>query len=307
MSAPAAFPWYYRLLNGLLLGLARLPLPVLYGLALPVYWLLAYVVRYRRRVVLDNLRHAFPAKNEAEIERISRQFYWHFVQVMVEILKLAGIRGEELSRRLRFRNPELLGQPLAAGRQVLVLGSHMGNWEWILSSAALLFPGQISGVYKVLNNKFFEQFTRRLRTRLGAGAVPMLGTLRHLVRYRGQGHELSMLIDQAAGPDDRPYWTSFLNREAGFYTSADRLAVQFDCAVIYVGVRRVRRGYYEAHFVQLPEGEALAAAAQAPIDAERFPATEAFVRQLEADIRAYPEQYLWTHRRWKHVRPMVNG
>ncbi|QKG58928.1 lysophospholipid acyltransferase family protein [Hymenobacter sp. BRD128] len=286
-----------------MLALAYLPLPVLYVFARLIYWLLAYVTHYRRKVVLDNLSHAFPEKNTAEIQRISQQFYWHFAQVMVEILKMASISSAELSRRLRFTNPELLGQPLAQHRQVLVLGSHMGNWEWLLGSAAQLFPGQITGVYKLLNNGFFEYFTLRLRTRLGAGAVPMAGTLRHLVRHRGQGQEISLLIDQAAGPDDRPYWTDFLNREAGFYTSTERLAPQFDCAVLYVGIRRVRRGYYEASFAQLPESEAIKAGANSSAAAQRFPATEAFVRRLEADIRAYPEQYLWTHRRWKHTRP----
>lgn len=303
MSPPASLPWYYRPLSWPLLALAYLPLPVLYVFARLIYWLLAYVVHYRQKVVLDNLRHAFPEKTEAEIRRISRQFYWHFAQVMVEILKMASIGAAELSRRLRFANPELLGDYLAQNRQVLVLGSHLGNWEWILGSAAQLFPGQITGVYKQLSSRFFEYFTLRLRTRLGAGAVPMAGTLRHLVKHRGQGQEISLLIDQAAGPDDRPYWTNFLHREAGFYTSTERLAPQFDCAVLYVGIRRLRRGYYESYFIQLPEGEAIKVGASSPEAAQRFPATEAFVRQLEADIRANPEQYLWTHRRWKHQRP----
>lgn len=303
MSQPASLPWYYRPLGWPLRALAALPLPVLYVFARLVYWLLAYVVHYRQKVVLDNLRHAFPEKTEAEIKRIGRQFYWHFAQVMVEILKMASMSAAELSRRLHFTNPELLGQPLAQRRQVLVLGSHLGNWEWILGSAAQLFPGQVTGVYKTLTSRFFEYFTLRLRTRLGAGAVPMAGTLRHLVKHRGQGQEISLLIDQAAGPDDRPYWTDFLHREAGFYTSTERLAPQFDCVVLYVGIRRLRRGYYESYFVQLPGAEAIKAGAGYPEAARRFPATEAFVRQLEADIRATPEQYLWTHRRWKHSRP----
>ena len=303
---PPAVPWYYRPLSWPLLAVAYLPLPLLYGFARFLYWLLAHVTHYRRRVVLDNLRHAFPEKTEADIQRISQQFYWHFAQVLVEILKMASISAAELSRRLRFTNPELLGGYLVQQRQVLVLGSHMGNWEWILGGAAQVFPGQMTGVYKPLNNKFFEYFTLRLRTRLGAGAVPMSGTLRHLVRYRGQGQEISLLIDQAAGADDRPYWTTFLNREAGFYTSTERLATQFDCAVLYVGIRRVRRGYYEAYFVQLPQGEEITRGANSPDEAQRLPATEAFVRQLEADIRASPEQYLWTHRRWKHKRIMTN-
>jgi KDO2-lipid IV(A) lauroyltransferase len=296
------YAWYFYPLNWLLLALAHLPLAMLYVLARGIYLLLAYVVRYRWRVVLDNLRHAFPEKAEAEIRQIGRQFYWHFAQVLVEILKLAAISPAELHRRVRFTNPELMTQSFAQNRFVLSLGSHLGNWEWILSGAALELGGRSAGVYKPLNNKFFEHFMRRLRTRLGADAVPMLSTLRHLVQHRKQGRTLSLLTDQAAGPEDRPYWTNFMHREAGFYTSAERLAQQFDCAVLYVGIRRARRGYYDITFTELPDGQAAAAAAQAPDEAQRYPITEVFVRCLEADIRATPEQYLWTHRRWKHQR-----
>jgi KDO2-lipid IV(A) lauroyltransferase len=301
-AATRPYAWYFYPLNWLLLALAHLPLGVLHAFARGFYLLLAYVVPYRRRVVLDNLRHAFPEKTEADIRHIGRQFYWHFAQVLVEILKLAAISPAELRRRVRFTNPELMTGPFAQNRFVLSLGSHRGNWEWILSGAALEFPGRAAGVYKPLNNSFFEAFMRRLRTRLGADAVPMLSTLRYLVQHRRQGRTLSLLTDQAAGPEDRPYWTSFMHREAGFYTSAERLAQQFNCAVLYVGIRRVRRGYYEITFTELPDGPAAAAAANAPDENQRYPITEAFVRCLEADIRATPEQYLWTHRRWKHKR-----
>jgi len=303
MSARVAVPWYYPLLMGPLWLLACLPLVVLHGLAGIIYLLLTYVVRYRWGVVLENLRNSFPEKQEAEIRRIGRQFYWHFAQVVVEILKLATISPTALRRRMRFVNPELMTQHFAENRAVLSLGSHRGNWEWILSGAALAFPGRAAGVYKPLTNKFFEYLMRRLRTRLGAAAVPMAATLRYLVQHRGEGHTLSLLTDQAASKDDRPYWTNFLHQEAGFYTSADRLAQQLDCAVLYVGIRRVRRGYYEVKFSELPDGRVAAAGAGSPDEAARYPATEAFIRQLEADIRATPEQYLWTHRRWKHKRP----
>jgi KDO2-lipid IV(A) lauroyltransferase len=304
MSTPSRQPyaWYYYPLNWLLLALARLPLAVLYVAARGIYLLLAYVVRYRWRVVLENLRNSFPEKSEAEIHSVGRQFYWHFAQVIIEILKLAAISPAELQRRVRFVNPELMTRAFAENRPVLSLGSHRGNWEWILSGAALEFPGRAAGVYKPLNNEFFEAFMRHLRTRLGANAVPMLATLRYLVQHRGKGHTLSLLTDQAAGPEDRPYWTDFMHQEAGFYTSAERLAQQFNCAVLYVGITRVRRGYYEIKFSELPDGQAAAAAATASEETQRYPITEAFVRHLEADIRATPEQYLWTHRRWKHKR-----
>ena len=296
-KAARPYAWYFEPLRWLLLGLAHLPFPVLYVLADGIYFLMAYVVRYRWRVVTENLRNSFPEKSAAEIEQTGKAFYRHFSQVVVEILKLAAISPAELAPRMRFTNPELMTGPFAENRLVLSLGSHMGNWEWLLSGAELAFPGRAAGVYKPLNNAFFEDFMRRLRTRLGAGAVPMLATLRYLVAHRGQGRTLSLLTDQAAGPEDRPYWTTFLNQDTSFYTSADRLAVQLDCAVLYVGIRRVRRGHYEVTFTELPDGRA---AASAP--AGTFPITEAFARQLEKDMRASPEQYLWTHRRWKHKR-----
>ena len=301
MSTRPALPWYYRPLSWPLLALAHLPLVVLHVFARGLYWVLAYVVRYRQQVVLDNLRHAFPEKSAVEIQRVSKAFYWHFAQIMVEILKLASISAPELSRRVRFTNPELLGNYLAQGRQVLGVSSHMGNWEWTLAGAAVEFPGQVAGVYKPLSNKFFEYFVRRLRTRLGAEVVPMLSTLRYLVAHRGQGQILSLVSDQAAGPDDRPYWTNFLHRPAGFYTSADRLKPQFDAVVLCASTRRVKRGYYTVTFTELPGDEA--ATDQTP-DAARYPVTAAFVQQLAADIQATPEQYLWTHRRWKHERPV---
>ena len=291
------YAWYFEPLWWLLLGLAHLPLAVLYLFAEVIYFLLAYVVRYRWRVVTENLRNSFPEKTPAEIERTGKAFYRHFAQVVVEILKLAAMSSEEMARRMRFTNPELMTRHFADKRLVLSLGSHMGNWEWILNGAALEFPGRAAGVYKPLNNLFFETLMRRLRTRFGADAVPMLATLRYLVAHRGEGRTLSLLTDQAAGPEDRPYWTQFLNQDTSFYTSADRLAVQLDCAVLYVGIRRVRRGYYEVTFTELPDGRAAKGAPNGT-----FPITEAFARQLEADMRASPEQYLWTHRRWKHKR-----
>ena len=289
--------WYHWLLNAAFQGLARLPLPVLYGFAGIIYLLLAYVVRYRWRVVLSNLHHSFPGKTEPEIRRIGRQFYWHFAQVVVEILKLAAIKPADLARRVRFTNPELADALFAEQKTVLALGSHMGNWEWILSGAALQWDGKAAGVYKPLMDNFFEQLMRRVRTRLGAQAVPMRNTLRYLASRRTEGHILSLLTDQAAGPEDRPYWTTFLHQDTSFFTGSERIAAQLGCDVLYVGIRRVRRGYYDITFTRLPHGEVAAAAATG-----EYPITEAFARQLERDIQAAPAHYLWTHRRWKHQR-----
>ncbi|MCB2377640.1 lysophospholipid acyltransferase family protein [Hymenobacter sp. BT635] len=294
-ATPRKYAWFYLPLEWLLLSIARLPFPVLYGFAYGLYGLMAYVVRYRRRVVLENLRNSFPEKSEKDIQRIQKEFYWHFAQVMVEILKLGVISDAELRRRVRIHNPELLSSPFAQGRTVLALGSHAGNWEWILPSGALEFPNRAYGVYKPLSNPFFEHFLYKLRTRSGAHLIPMRDTLRDLIKRRTEGRAMSMLTDQAAGPEDRPYWTQFLNQDTSFYSSADRLASQFSCPVVYVNIKRTGRGFYDLVILPLHDGNT-------PLDKEAYVVTEAFARHLERDIQAAPANYLWTHRRWKHKR-----
>lgn len=295
MSQNPVYAWYYRPLEWLLVGISALPLSVLYGVAWGVYWLMAYGVRYRRRVVEQNMRNSFPDKSPAAIKQLANGFYWHFAQVIVEILKLRTLSARELRQRVVFTNPEVLGRFFPAGKQVLALGSHAGNWEWLLAAAALKYPGKAGGVYKPLTNPFFEDFMLRLRSRHGAHLVPMLSTLRDLVKYRGQGRTLSLLSDQAAGPEDHPYWTDFLHQDTPFYTGADKLAAQFQCAAVFIGVRRVRRGHYAVTFAELHDGET-------PLVRGSHQLIEAFARQLEHDIQAHPTEYLWSHRRWKHKR-----
>ncbi|GAC1371919.1 MAG: lysophospholipid acyltransferase family protein [Hymenobacter sp.] len=290
-----SYSWAYAPLRWLFLGLAHLPLPVLYGIAEGLYFLLAYVVRYRRRVVTANLRNAFPTKPEAEIQRLGKAFYRHFAQVVVEVLKLPALPAAELKRRMVLHNPDVMNRHFAHGRTVLGLASHAGNWEWVLAAAPLWLSAPVDGVYKPLSNPFFEEFMRYLRTRTGARLVPMRDVIRELVAHRDEARLMSLVSDQAAGPVDRPYWTQFMHQDAGFYTSADRLAVRFHCAVVYVTIRRRRRGYYDFIFTELYDGVS-------PVPAEGFPIIESFARHLEKDIQAAPEQYLWTHRRWKHQR-----
>ncbi|KAA9332499.1 lauroyl acyltransferase [Hymenobacter busanensis] len=278
-----------------MLGLARLPLSVLHVVADGFYLLMRYGLRYRQKVVLQNLRNSFPERSEAEIRQISAGFYRHFADVIVEILKLAAISPAELRRRVQIRNAELFTEQFGAGRTVLALGSHIGNWEWILPTGAVTFPDKAHGVYKPLSNPFFEHFMLRLRTRTGAHLIPMRDTLRDMLRRRGQPRSLSMLSDQSPASPEQTYWTTFLHQETAFYTGADKLAAQFHCPVLYVNIVRQRRGYYEISVEQLHDGTA-------PLDKDAHAITEAFARCVERDIRARPADYLWSHRRWKLKR-----
>ncbi|WP_262383919.1 lysophospholipid acyltransferase family protein [Hymenobacter lutimineralis] len=294
-TASSPYPWYFRPLDWGLRGLAALPLFVLYGLAEVLYFLMAYVLRYRQRVVLKNLRNSFPEKSAAEHRQLARRFYRHFAQLMVEILWLRQATPAQLKRRVEYPNKHVLIDHVEAGRSVLALGSHAGNWEWILTSGQLQLDVPAVGVYQPLNNGFFDEFMYKLRTRTGAELVTMRETIRYMAATRNRQKVLSMLSDQSPSNPTNRYWTHLLHQDTAFYTGADRLASHFQLPVVYVSIQRVRRGYYRIVLEELFDG-------QSALDPNQHQITEAFARALERDIQAAPADYLWSHRRWKHKR-----
>ena len=285
------FLWWF------LKGFSYLPFWVLYLLADIVFCFLFYVVQYRKKVVYSNLRNSFPDKNETEIKLIAKKFYHNLADIIFEILKLGSISKAELCRRIHYQNPEFLQAYLDQGLTVLNLGSHACNWEWGLASSPCFLNFPADGVYKPLQNSFFERYMRFLRSRLGPNPLPMKEVLRHLVRHRQEPRLVALLSDQTPPRGEIQYWTSFLNQDTGFYVGADKLAATFKYPVIFISVIRQKRGHYIFSFEPL-------AAPGAITVAEEYKVTEAYARSLEKLVRQYPADYLWSHRRWKHKRPV---
>lgn len=292
---PPNIPALYYPLWLLLQGLSLLPWSVLYLLSDLLYVLVYYLVGYRKKVVLQNLRNAFPEKPEAERQGIAKAFYRQFTDIVVEILKLGSMSADDLRKRITFTNQEVLHDFVQRGTPVIAMGSHSCNWELVLSAGAVQFGFPAEGVYKPLQNDFFEAYMRYLRSRLGARLIKMKDTMRDFVRNRKVPRVIAMLSDQTPPYGEIQFWTTFLNQETPFYVGAEKLANAFNYPVLLLHVDRVKRGHYCLTFEVLADGSAKP-------EEGTFPITEAFARKLEASIQRNPANYLWTHKRWKHKR-----
>jgi KDO2-lipid IV(A) lauroyltransferase len=293
-------PLYYPLWL-LLKGLSLLPLPVLYILADCIYFVAYYVVGYRKKVVLQNLRNSFPEKSGQEVKHITRDFYRQFADVVVEILKLTSMSAKEMRRRITFTNQQVLEDFVKQETPVITMGSHAANWEWILPAGAVQFTFPTNGIYKHLNNPFFEAFMMRTRSKLGARLIEMKETSRDFVRNRKVPRVVAMLSDQTPMKHEVEYWTTFLHQDTPFYVGAEKLSNMFGYPVLYLDVKRTNRGHYTLTFETITEG----GKTPPPVDGA-YPITEAFARKLEATIRRSPADYLWTHKRWKHQKPAAS-
>lgn len=275
-----------------------LPLQVLYLFSDFFYLILYYLAGYRRKVVAANLRNAFPEKSEVERRKIERRFYRHLSDLIVETLKATHMSPEQISQRFAVRGLSGIDPLYKDGKSIIALCSHYNNWEWF-SAVQLATPFRIFTSYKPLKNKYFDQFILNLRTKFGTWVSPMQYILRDLLKFRNE-KILTMsgfIADQAPPPDEHAYWTTFLNQETGFFRGAEKLAVKYDMPVIFVNINKIKRGYYEMVFEIVTEHPGK--------EAPDF-ITSRYAEMLEAVIREKPEYWLWSHRRWKHKKPVNN-
>ena len=300
----------YRLLYGLTYAISLLPFWLLYLISDGFFLLTYYIVRYRRKVVWKNLSSSFPEKDEAELRRISRQFYHWLCDYFVETVKLLSISNEKLLRRIEFRGVEQLEQCFDNGQDCAAILGHYCNWEW-LSATGLAFKRHSEAVtgliYHPLYNDAFDQLFIDIRKAHGGDCIPKQDILRRLVTYKHDNRRslFGYISDQAPRWHNIHLWLPFLNHDTPVFTGGERIMRKMDDAVFYVEMERPRRGQYVCTFRLLSPH-----AAQEPDDE----ITRRFFQMLEETIRRAPSYYLWTHNRWKRTHEefdrqyvMVNG
>jgi Kdo2-lipid IVA lauroyltransferase/acyltransferase len=270
---------------------SRLPLGILYLFSDVLYLIARYVVRYRKRVIDDNLLHAFPEKTAAERRAIRNQFYRNFTDSIAETIKSISISKEELSRRFTITNQDLLDQGVLDGKSVLLLAGHFFNWELGLQQAAVLSQVPSEGVYLKLSSPFFNQLMYEARTRFG-NTITEKQEFRDTSKTLETQHRVVQLAaDQRPNRRTTRYQRDFLNRPAYFFEGAEHIAKSKDLPVYFGEITKKGRGRYQATYELLSKG---------PYDSHpEHSITDAFCVRLEANIRLQPDLYLWSHKRWR--------
>ena len=250
---------------------------------------LAWLLRIRRKVALDNLRHAFPELPEAERRRIARRAYRNMALAAFESL----VPPAHTERRLVWDNRELLERAAAEGRGVLIATAHFGSWE--LLGTALARQGlPLHAVVRPLRGALNEQIVRA-RLESGLRLIAARGAIRGMLRALSEGGVVCMLVDQVM-PLHKGVFVPFFGRPASTSPGLSAAARRTGAPVL-VGVsirdRDVLRIHLEGPF-PVPHTD--------DIDADIRAHTAEITAAIEQLIRRHPEQWLWLHRRWK-VRP----
>jgi KDO2-lipid IV(A) lauroyltransferase len=271
--------------------LSRLPFYFLYLISDFLFLFIFYVLRYRRKLVLKNLRNSFPEKDEESLQKIARQFYRNFCDYGVETLKLLTISESELTKRFTFGNQELVERYAREKQSVIYLAAHQFNWEWGMVSASAALPLALDFVYQKVNSKFFNVLILACRSRFGAYAVERQKVARESITRRHILRGIATVTDQYPGHvRDKRYIAKFLNQETAFFFGANQIAYLTQYPVFFFNIEKLKRGFYRGSFN--PVGEPTYEKTDTNV-------IEGYIKALEESISKNPENYLWTHDRWK--------
>lgn len=273
--------------------LASFPLRALYVLSDGIYYILYYLVGYRRKVVRQNLTRSFPEKSLDEIIRIEKKFYHYLCDYFIGEIKLLKMSSEELFERMSYINKSEFLQKIDEYGGIILLIPHYANFEWIIGMGMIMPPDQIPvQIYKPLRNPYIDKLFLHLRSRFGGYNVAKHSTARELLKLKRDNKKMviGLITDQSPGPHDSRYWTNFLNQETAFMNGAERIAKMLKFPVFYCELKRIKRGYGEVSFELLTD---------TPQDMQEGYITELYARKVENTIQREPAYWFWSHKRWK--------
>ncbi|TNE30185.1 MAG: hypothetical protein EP346_04365 [Bacteroidetes bacterium] len=283
--------FFFRIFDAFLI---ILPWRGVYAVADFAYFVLFRVIKYRVDLVKENFRLCFPEKDDEWVNQMTKTYYRYLADIFIESIKAMHIPIEDLKKRFVSTSNSILYEEPYASKNVIIMGSHYGNWEFMTRCMPSMMPHEVAGVYRPLSNTRIEAYMAKHRSKDGMWLVPTQVAKPAFVEDRGHPVAYTLLADQNPSNPKSSFWISFLNRETGFTPGGEVYAKRYDYPIVIMFLKRVKRGYYSVHFEALEPN---------PSEIEFGEVMRKYAALLEDWIREDPPYWLWSHRRWKHKRP----
>ena len=278
----------------LMLGIrafALVPFWLLYLLSDGLYFVFFYVIKYRYRIIKNNVEKSFPEYTEKEVKTLIKKIYRNLCDILLEGIKGLTMSASELKRRYKLSGMEAVESFLIQNRSAIMCGAHYANWEWLTVSGNLWFKVPLVGIYKVIKNPYIEQFMVSLRGQRGLELAPTSQMRQTLQKFENQSVIYLLVCDQSPSNLKSAYQIDFFNQKTAWLHGADSIARTNDFPVFYYNIQRVKRGFYEATVEPL---------CLQPKETTEGEIMQKYVTKLEQIIKNNPSDWLWSHKRWKH-------
>ena len=274
----------------LIIGL--LPFKLMYLLSDFLSFMLLRVIKYRVDVVRYNLKSSNLELSDMDIEKLIKNFYSHFCDIYLEMIKLDRMNKIDVEKRLKVLNPEIANKYLKEDKSVILLVSHYGGYEWC-TALDYFFEYKVAAIYTPLKDKELENLTIKSRARHGMKLISRYNALNDIrdLEKSGSNYMYGFMADQSPQIRKINYWTKFLGVEVPAFTGAERMAKELNIPVVFAKMSKLSRGKYQMRLELIAEN---------PNEFKDFEITEKYLRLVEKQIHENPDYYFWTHNRFKH-------
>jgi len=284
----------YLIVYPFLWCISILPFRLLYLFSDFIYLIVYYVIGYRKKTVRENLALALPHLSAEERLVIEKKSFRHLCDMFLEMIKTMTISKKEISKRFVFTNLEVYKKLESQEKSIAMMLAHYASYEWVISMNAYVTYSAFA-IYKKIANPYFDKLVRNIRSRFKASLITTKETVPYIIKNKNN-NELSIYgfaSDQSPKVSSAFHWQKFMGIEVPVHTGAEMLSKKYDMNVIFLKVKKVKRGFYEASFEILSENVQ---------EVPNYEITDKFLKLVEQQIYEAPEYYLWTHKRWKHRR-----
>lgn len=274
-----------------LYALSLLPMRVLYLFSDALYYLLYYVVKYRKKVVHENLKNSFPNKTPEEIVAIEKEYFSYLTDLIFEVIKMVSASLEFLRSRYTVSNVDVVEKYQAKNQSYLFAVGHYGNWEWNTVVTPLLVKAQTLIIYKPLTNTYFDDFLTKIRQKSGTKMIKMKIAMREIIKHKNELTVTVFAADQTPARSEIREYVTFLNQPTPIFLGLEKIAKSTNYPVVFCDITRVKRGFYNCDFKLICDN---------PAETKDMEITLKHVEILENRINIEPAYWLWSHKRWKY-------
>jgi len=282
----------YILFRILVFKFSLLPFSLMYVFSDFLAFILGRVVKYRRKVVFENLRKCFPDFSEHELKKTAHAFYGHLSDIILESIKGFSMNEKTLRARYKFRDEGLIEKCYEEGRDIICAAAHVGNWEWPVRMVQNFFRHDFYGVYKPIQNKYIDAYIKKCRGSNGITLLTMNETLNHMRGSFDTPRAYVLISDQSPSSAKNVIWTDFFNHKTACIPGMEFAARNFKMTVILMTSVRIKRGHYHVLCDLLTD---------TPEAMSKGQISQLYMSGLEARIKNNPHLWLWSHRRFKHT------
>ena len=262
--------------------LSKFSIEKLYILSGIFFHLVYYFFPYRKKIIKENLKKAFPNKSRNQIKHIQKKFYSNFINIIFETIKILDFSDYDLKKRIKIINPEIITIEKKNKKPIIIVSGHYANWEWLLAYICIVWKKNIYAIYKPLSDKFFNNLILKIRTKFGAKMLEKKYASKFILTKSKKENIYFILADQVPENLNNVHQSFFLNLTTSFSTGVERLSLKTNATVFYADMKKIKKGFYSIELHKINNN-----------------ITENYVKKLEKTILKEPENWLWSHNRWK--------